>query len=346
MKLALGIETSCDETSVALVRSDKKILAHIISSQIKEHQIYGGVVPEVAARSHLKILPMMLSEIFKQANVPPSNIDVVAATTGPGLIGGVVIGAMAAKALSAALNKPFVAVNHLEGHALTARLTDDVTFPFLLLLVSGGHCQIMWVRNIGNYQLLGSTLDDAVGECFDKVAKMLDLPYPGGPEIEKCATNGNPKAYPLPRPMIGQKNLNFSFSGLKTAVRRLIEQLKAQHADKLPSNITSDICASFQSVISAVLFDRVNRALIQLPECKSFVVSGGVAANQSIRKKLQEACDTVNVKFYAPPLKLCTDNGAMIAWAGLERFQVGLIDSLRIRPRPRWPMDEIREASI
>lgn len=345
-RIALGVETSCDETSVALVSSNKEILAHLIHSQIKDHEIYGGVVPEVAARAHLSTLPSLLTQIFKKAGLVPADVDVIAATIGPGLIGGVVVGAMAAKAMAAALNKPFIAVNHLEGHALTARLTNDVSFPFVLLLVSGGHCQIMLVENVGKYKTLGTTLDDAVGECFDKVAKMLGLPYPGGPEIEKRALVGNPRAFNFPRPMVGQKHLNFSFSGLKTAVRQAIQALHVQHGVQLPDMIIADLCASFQVTVSNTLYERIRQTFLflkeQFPQYKRFVVAGGVAANQSIRQALQKVCEEFNFEFYAPPLNLCTDNGVMIAWAGLERFQKGLVDNLDVKPRPRWPMDQIK----
>lgn len=344
--IALGIETSCDETSVALVTGDRRILAHHVASQIKDHEVFGGVVPEIAARAHLSLLPGLLDQVFKDANLAPADIDVVAATTGPGLIGGVVVGTMAAKAIAAALDKPFVAVNHLEGHALTARLTDDVPFPFVLLLVSGGHCQTMLVEDVGKYHILGVTADDAVGECFDKVAKMLGLPYPGGPQIEKKAVYGNPKAFSFPRPMLGQKHLNFSFSGLKTAVRQTLEKLHVEYGDVLPENVIADVCASFQETVARVLYDRVKQAFVTTvvadSSYKQFVVAGGVAANQTIRAALQNVCDEYNLTFYAPPLKLCTDNAAMIAWAGLERFNKGLVDDLNIKPRPRWPMDQIR----
>lgn len=344
--IVLGIETSCDETSVALVNSQKEIIAHLISSQIKDHQVYGGVVPEIAARAHLKLLPTLLKQIFEENNIHPDNITAVAATTGPGLIGGVVVGTMAAKAIAAALNKPFISVNHLEGHALTARLTEEIPFPFVLLLVSGGHCQIMLVAGVGQYQVLGATLDDAVGECFDKVAKILGLPYPGGPHIEKMAQKGNPKAFRFPRPLIGQKQLNFSFSGLKTAVRQTIQKLLAEYNGSLPDNVVADVCASFQDTVACVLYDRVKQTLSYTVQAyanyKHFVVAGGVAANQHIRTMLQHVCKEFDFIFHAPPLNLCTDNGAMIAWAGLERLQCGLTDPLSTKPRPRWPMDQIK----
>jgi len=344
--IALGIETSCDETAVGLVNSNKKILAHRVSSQVKDHEVYGGVVPEVAARAHLSLLPGLLKQVFNDANIQPSEVDAIAATTGPGLIGGVVVGAMAAKAMAASLNKPFIAVNHLEGHALTARLIEDIPFPFVLLLVSGGHCQVTLVKNVGQYQVLGETLDDAVGECFDKVAKMLGLAYPGGPHIEKIAVHGNPKAFEFPKPMKGQKHLNFSFSGLKTAVRNVIQKMQTEYGNQLPFAVLADICASVQETVAQVLYDRVQQAFILVsqehPEYKRFVVAGGVAANQSIRSSLNNLCDKFGFTFYAPPLELCTDNGVMIAWAGLERFRCGLIDTLDVKPRPRWPMDQIK----
>lgn len=341
--LSLGIETSCDETSVAIVSSTKTILAHRVSSQIKDHAVYGGVVPEIAARAHLALLPGLLQQIFDDASIKPSDLDIIAATTGPGLIGGVVVGTMAAKAMAAALNKPFVAVNHLEGHALTARLTEEVPFPFVLLLVSGGHCQVMLVQDVGCYQILGSTLDDAVGECFDKVAKMLGLSYPGGPEIEKRAAQGNPEAFNFPKPMKGQKQLNFSFSGLKTAVRQTIQTLQPS---PLSDQQISDLCASFQATVAAVLEERMCQIFQyvrqQHPEYNHFVVAGGVAANTMLRTSLQQVCQQYAMIFHAPPLRLCTDNGAMIAWAGLERFQKGLVDTLFVKPKPRWPMDQIQ----
>lgn len=346
--VCLGIETSCDETSVAVVADTKKILGHVVSSQIRTHQQYGGVVPEIAARAHLQLLPFVIEQALKESGLGLNEVDVIAATSGPGLIGGLAVGVMAAKAMAAALNKPFVAVNHLEGHALTVRLIEDVDFPFLLLLVSGGHCQLMLVKGVGSYQVLGGTLDDAVGECFDKVARLLGLPYPGGPQIELMAKQGDVNAYAFPRPLWGQKHLNLSFSGLKTAVRQVIEAEKKKHGDVLPEAVIANVCASFQNTVSTVLYERLEKAIMYLAEegvsAQRFVVAGGVAANEVIRKTLLALCDKYNLKFFAPPLKLCTDNGAMIAWVGLERFNLGLFDNLDFKPRPRWPLSDLRSA--
>lgn len=338
--IVLGIETSCDETSVALVKDDKTILAHIVASQINDHQKYGGVVPEIAARAHLQTLPSIIQQLLSEAHLTLHDIDAIAATGGPGLIGGVSVGLMVGKSIAAALEKPFIAVNHLEGHALTARLSDDISFPFLLLLVSGGHCQLLLAENVGKYIELGYTLDDAVGECFDKVAKMLNLPYPGGPSVENMALDGDPLSYKLPSPMIGKDNCNFSFSGLKTSVKNLIQSLGG--ADQLTSGQKSNICASFQLAVCNSLGDRVTKAVELNPNVKSFVVAGGVASNQVIRSILLDLCSKNNLMFFAPPLKLCTDNGAMIAWAGIERYRLGLVDDLDFKPRPRWPINQIR----
>lgn len=337
--IVLGIETSCDETSVALVRDDKTIIGHIVSSQINDHQKYGGVVPEIAARAHLQILPSIIQQLFSKANLSLQNVDAIAATGGPGLIGGVSVGLMVGKSMAAALEKPFLAINHLEGHALTARLSDEVSFPFLLLLVSGGHCQLLLAENVGKYIELGSTLDDAVGECFDKVAKMLNLPYPGGPSVENMAKNGNPLSYKLPSPMLGKNNCNFSFSGLKTSVKNLIQSLGG--TDQLTSQQKSNICASFQLAVCNSLEDRVSKAVEINPNVKNFVIAGGVAANQTVRLVLLTLCKKNNLMFFAPPLNLCTDNGAMIAWAGIERYRLGLVSNLNFKPKPRWPISNI-----
>lgn len=344
--ICLGIETSCDETSVAVVNSNKQILGHVVSSQIKTHQQYGGVVPEIAARAHLQLLPQVINQALNDAKTTLNEVDVVAATAGPGLIGGLAVGVMAAKSMAAVAQKPFVAVNHLEGHALTVRLTSDVEFPFFLLLVSGGHCQLMLVEGVGQYKVLGGTLDDAVGECFDKVARLLNLPYPGGPQIEQHAQNGDEKAYAFPRPMWKKHHLNLSFSGLKTAVRQVIQKEMDQHSGNLPQHVLSNICASFQYTVAEVLYERLEKAITLLAEegiaLSRFVVAGGVAANQTIRKALLNLCEKYDLNFFAPPLGLCTDNGAMIAWAGLERFKLGLVDGLDFKPRPRWPLNELR----
>lgn len=333
----LGIETSCDETAAAVVSSDKEILSNVIHAQIMEHQPYGGVVPEIAARNHLAYLQQVIETSLQQANTTLADIDAIAVTAGPGLIGGVMVGVMAAKAMAAALSKPFIAVNHLEGHALTARLTNEVPFPFLLMLMSGGHCQVLLVRDFGDYAILGQTIDDAAGEAFDKVAKCLDLDYPGGPQIEKLALQGDGRRYPLPRPLKGREGCDFSFAGLKTAARNLVLAGKVvSRQDK------ADLCASFQAAVRDCLTDRLEHALTLIPPTVQHVVlAGGVAANQYLRASLTRVCDGHGKVFVAPPLKLCTDNAVMIAWAGIERLQRGLTSALDFQPRPRWPLTEL-----
>lgn len=343
--LVLGIETSCDETAVGIVDDSAnpsvRIRANQIATQIAEHKPYGGVVPEIAARAHLDKIDDLLAGALAQANVGLSRIDAIAATCGPGLIGGVMVGAMAGKALAAVAGKPFVAVNHLEAHALTARLTDDVAFPYLLLLVSGGHTQLALVEGVGRFQLLGTTLDDAVGECFDKSAKLLGLGYPGGPLLEKAAQGGNPEAFSLPLPMRGREGCDFSFSGMKTAVRLAVEK----ETKPLSSTFIADMAASLQSAIAAVLEDRVSHAFKMATERgispSALVVGGGVAANTALRSVLTQVASRFGVPFIAPPMGLCTDNGVMIAWAGLERFRLGLVDALDVRSRPRWPLQSL-----
>lgn len=338
----LGIETSCDETAAAIVTDKKEILSNIIVSQVLEHQKFGGVVPEIASRAHLNFVQEVTEKALKEANLTLPQIDAIAVTYGPGLIGGLLVGVMFAKGLSFACNKPLLAINHLEGHALTARLTNNVDFPYMMLLVSGGHCQILIVENIGKYHRLGGTLDDAVGESFDKVAKMLGLPYPGGPIIEKLALEGNPNSYAFPHPLQGREGCDFSFSGLKTAARLLIEKHKSELLNN-PKTI-NDICASFQKTIGEVLLDRLNNAVEMAkksyPDLKQLVIAGGVAANQYLLDKVRNNMLEHNLETIAPPIKLCTDNAAMIAWAGVERFSLGLTDSLNIAPRSRWPLDK------
>lgn len=344
--LVLGIESSCDETAAAIVNDKREILGECLQTQL-EHKIYGGVVPEIAARSHLEHIDEILEETFKSANLKPSDIDAIAASSGPGLIGGVVIGVMAGKALALALNKPFIAINHLEGHALAARLTNDITYPYLLLLVSGGHCQILIVKGVGEFERLGTTIDDAAGEAFDKVAKMLNLGYPGGPMIEKMAATGNEKRFVLPRPLYHSGDCNLSFSGLKTAVRKIIESYapdnNIEHAI-LSKQDTADICAGFQMAATDCLLHKLQKAIaifkIKYPHGKDVVVSGGVAANTYLRQHLKTLAETEGLTFSAPPIKFCTDNGVMIAWAGMERALKGLYDDLDFKPRPRWPLDE------
>ena len=344
--IVLGIESSCDETACAIVNDKREILGHTVLSQ-QEHKAFGGVVPEIAARAHLEHIDEIIEATIKQANISFEDIDAIAAAAGPGLIGGVVVGVMAAKAIALALNKPFVAVNHLEGHALCARLSDDVQYPYLLLLVSGGHCQILIVKDVGEYERLGTTIDDAAGEAFDKVAKMLGLGYPGGPMIEKRAAVGDETRFSLPRPLIGSQDCNLSFSGLKTAVRKLIESYSPdgilEHAN-IPTQDVADICACFQYTATDCLVRKLKRAISifkqKYPQGKDLVVSGGVAANTYLRSKLKNLADNNGLRFAAPPIRFCTDNGVMIAWAGLERFQKGYSDGLDFKPRPRWPLDE------
>ncbi len=342
----LGIESSCDETAAAIVTDKKEILASSVLTQM-EHKIYGGVVPEIAARAHLEHIDEILEDTFRQAKLKPSDIDAVAASCGPGLIGGVVIGAMAGKALALALNKPFIAINHLEGHALAARISNDVVYPFLLLLVSGGHCQILIVKGVGEFERLGTTIDDAAGEAFDKVAKMLNLGYPGGPIIEKMAELGDENRFVLPRPLANSGDCNLSFSGLKTAVRKIIESYDSngiiEHAI-LHKQDVADICASFQKAATESLVSKLKKAITifknNYPEGKDLVVSGGVAANTYLRNHLKELAQKNGLLFSAPPVKFCTDNGVMIAWAGMERALKGMHNELDFKPRPRWPLDE------
>jgi N6-L-threonylcarbamoyladenine synthase len=331
----LGIETSCDETSAAIVDGDGNILSHIVYSQLKQHAEFGGVVPEIAARAHVEHLDDIVQLTFKQANLSIEDIDAIAATSGPGLIGGVLVGAMFAKGVAAAANKPFIAINHLEGHALTPRMTDKIDFPFLLLLVSGGHCQILHVKRLGSYEKLGETQDDAVGEAFDKVAKMMNLGYPGGPIIEQLTLVGNPKKHQLPRPLYKTPGCNFSFSGLKTAVKRLIDS----HAE-LTDQDKADISASFQTTVADILCDRIQNAL-KLVISDKLVIAGGVAANQHLKKRIEECAALHGCQTFSPPLKLCTDNGAMIAWAGVERLKAGLTNNLDFAPKSRWPLDQL-----
>lgn len=341
----LGIETSCDETAAAVVTDEgtgeARILSNVVLSQLDEHRPYGGVVPEIAARSHLDHIDHIVTEAMKTAGIDFNELDAVAATGGPGLIGGVIVGVMTAKAIALTHKLPFVAVNHLEGHALTVRLTEQVKFPYLLLLVSGGHCQLLAVEAVGKYKRLGTTIDDALGEAFDKSAKLLGLGYPGGPHVEKAAAKSkNPDRFKLPSPMKGKPGCDFSFSGLKTAVR--------QAAEKLPEGAfqeedLNDLCAAFQSAAADSLVNRCKNAIKMFkeayPDGDTLVVAGGVAANQAIRSRLTDLSDKHNMHMVAPPLKLCTDNGAMIAWAGLEAFKAGQRDDLSFAPRPRWPLD-------
>ncbi len=340
----LGIETSCDETAVAIVDGEKKILANVLNSQIDLHQKYGGVVPELAARSHIEVLDSLILEALREAKLDFGDIDAFAATSGPGLIGGVIVGMMAAKTLASVFKKPFIAVNHLEAHALTTRLTSDVSFPYLLLLISGGHCQIILAKNFGDYQKLGETIDDALGEAFDKVAQMLGLPYPGGPHVENLAKNGDEKRFNFPRPLLNSKDhlCDFSFSGLKTAVRREIEKLIGEDFSHLTSPVKilaqdkADICASFQRVVCEILISRLTNANLSEFNLKSLVIAGGVAANRYILSALQKWAQDFDMAVFAPPIKFCTDNAAMVAWVGVEKFQRGIFDDINFKPKARW----------
>lgn len=335
--IVLGIETSCDETAVAVVDGDRRILAHNVLSQMEEHLPFGGVVPEIAARAHLDHLDELVRTTMEQAKIDYSQLDAIAATAGPGLIGGVMVGLMTAKALALATNKPLIAVNHLEAHALTVRLTNNVEVPFLLLLVSGGHCQLLHVHDIGSYELLGQTIDDAVGEAFDKVAKMMGLPYPGGPHLEQLlplANAQNAAKISLPRPLLKKPNADFSFAGLKTAVRQIID------GRTLTQQEQADLSLAFHQSVVEILMDRL---LQGLKKCganhpKTLVVAGGVAANQFICGTLKEFCAQQGLEFVSPPVKLCTDNAAMIAWAGIEKFRRGDVQDLNVAARPRWPL--------
>ncbi len=340
----LGIETSCDETASALARrmpdGEGRILANVVHSQMSEHAPYGGVVPEIAARAHVAVLDRIIKIALTEAGVSFGEIDGVAATAGPGLIGGVLVGLMTAKSIAFARDLPLVAVNHLEGHALTARLTDAVAFPYLLLLVSGGHTQILLVRGVGDYQRLGTTLDDALGEAFDKTAKLIGLGFPGGPEVERWAARGNASRFDPPRPMLGTDQPHFSFSGLKTALRH-----KAEAAAPLGDDDVADLCAGFQAAALDVIEDRLKHAIAGLHESSDaplprlMVAAGGVAANQALAARLASVAADAGLELVIPPARLCGDNGAMIAWAGAERLALGLADTLEAPARARWPLD-------
>ncbi len=334
MTVILGLESSCDDSAVALVTADRRILAQAVMGQNSAHQPYGGVVPEIAARAHVEILPSLIRQVLDDAKLSIEDVDAIAATAGPGLIGGVMVALLAGKGLALAAGKPLLAVNHLEGHALSPRLADpDLEFPYLLLLVSGGHCQLLEVSGVGAYRRLATTIDDAAGEAFDKAAKLLGLPYPGGPAIEQLARDGDPGAVPLPRPLVGSGEPHFSFAGLKSAVQRAVVS-----GDFSPA----DIAASFQQAVVDCLVDRTRLAL-ETSDAPTLVVAGGVAANQAIRKALQELASRFGRGFSVPPGWLCTDNAAMIAWAGAERLARGDRDALDAPARARWPLDETAE---
>jgi N6-L-threonylcarbamoyladenine synthase len=340
--LVLGLESSCDETAAAVLRGDGTILAEAVLSQEREHAPYGGVVPEIAARAHLDHLPRLAQQVMRRAGAGFADLAGVAATSGPGLIGGLIVGASFGKGIAIARGLPFVAVNHLEAHALTARLPGLLPegppgFPYLLLLVSGGHCQCVAVEGVGRYRRLGTTLDDAVGEAFDKAAKLLGLPWPGGPALEALARRGDPARIPLPRPLLGRPGCDFSFSGLKTAVAHAVARL----AEDGEEQGRADIAAAFQAAVAAVLADRAAHALAAMPGAGALVVAGGVAANAAVRAALAEAAARHGVALLVPPARLCTDNAVMVAWAGIERLRLGLADPLGHAPRPRWPLEAL-----
>ena len=346
MRPVLGIESSCDETAAAVLDAEGRVLADSVASQEAQHAPYGGVVPEIAARAHLALLPDLVRGVMTRAGLGYSELGGVAASAGPGLIGGLIVGSQFAKGIALAHGLPYVAVNHLEAHALTARLPGLVAggapFPYLLLLVSGGHCQCVAVEGVGHHVRLGGTVDDAAGEAFDKVAKLLGLGWPGGPALEKLAATGDPARFAFPRPMLGRQGCDFSFSGLKTAVAMEV----ARHpAGPLPAGLAADIAASFQRAVAEVLADRAGHAMQMMraraPAARLLVVAGGVAANGAVRAALAAAATAAGFVLVAPPVRLCTDNAVMVAWAGVERLRLGLTDGLDFAPRPRWPLDEL-----
>lgn len=336
--LILGLESSCDETAAAVLRADGTILAEAVLSQLADHTPYGGVVPEIAARAHLAHLPALVRRVLRDAGTTPAGLAAVAATAGPGLIGGLIVGASLGKGIAIARGIPYLAINHLEGHALTPRLPGlhpgGLAFPYLLLLLSGGHCQCVLVAGVGRHRRLGTTLDDAVGEAFDKSAKLLGLPWPGGPHLERLAAGGDAGRFALPRPLLGRAGCDFSFSGLKTAVAQIV-------AKGLDATGRADLAAGFQAAVAATLADRARHALAMSPGATALVVAGGVAANQAVRIALAAVAGRAGLKLVAPPIRLCTDNAVMIAWAGIERLRAGLVDGLDHAPRPRWPLAEL-----
>jgi len=343
-RIVLGIESSCDETSVSLVREksefEQEILSNIVNSQIKIHAKTGGVIPEIAARSHSTVIDGLIKKALSAANIKLNEVDAVAATAGPGLLGGLIVGVVAAKTLASVLNKPFIAVNHLEGHALSAKLEHQIAYPYLLLLVSGGHTEFTIINKFNNYHRIGTTLDDALGEAFDKTARVLGLKYPGGPEIEKYALTGDENKFIFPRPIIDQKNCHFSFSGLKTAVAQTVAASKNKN-----SQFKNDIAASFQKTVCDILLKKTQFAIIEFqkqhPNKKTtIVVAGGVAANQKIKKVFFDIGNEFDCNIFFPSHYLCTDNAAMIAYAGLERLKKNKINNLNFKPRPRWPLDK------
>ena len=339
----LGIESSCDETAAAIVDADGRILAESVLSQETEHAAFGGVVPEIAARAHLAHMPSLVQGVLRRANIDIAALGAIAASAGPGLIGGLIVGSQFAKGLALAANRPYIPINHLEAHALTARLPglipDGAPFPYLLLLVSGGHCQCVAVEGLGRYRRLGGTVDDSAGEAFDKVAKLLGLGWPGGPALERLAREGDPTHFRFPRPMLGREGCDFSFSGLKTAVAQVIAKLPA---GALPHQVAADVAASFQAAVTEVLADRASHAMAMMAgQASLLVVAGGVSANQSVRAALDTAAAAQSFRLAAAPIRLCTDNAVMVAWAGMERLRDGLIGDIDFAPRPRWPLESL-----
>jgi N6-L-threonylcarbamoyladenine synthase len=342
----LGIETSCDETAAAVIRRDfngrGEIMSNVVLSQLKDHAPFGGVVPEIAARAHVAHLDRLIAKAMNEASLEFNQLSAVAATAGPGLLGGLIVGLTAGKAIAMAHQIPFLAINHLEGHALTSRLLQDCSFPYLLLLISGGHTQFQLVQGVGHYLRLGTTIDDALGEAFDKTAKLLGLGYPGGPRVEAYAKRGNAKRFDFPRPLRGRKDCNFSFSGLKTAVREAVNAL-----GELNDTDVADVCASFELAVAETLADRMARAFDEFKSAHpdvdhpTLVVAGGVAANQTLRDVFEKTCSKHGFRLDVPPFHLCTDNAAMIAWAGGERLALGLTDNIDFKARPRWPLDTV-----
>ncbi|WP_158743624.1 tRNA (adenosine(37)-N6)-threonylcarbamoyltransferase complex transferase subunit TsaD [Acidisphaera sp. L21] len=340
MRPVLGIESSCDETAAAVLAEDGAVLAEAVLSQ-RDHARFGGVVPEIAARAHLLHLPGLVTDVLSRAGLRVGDLGGVAATTGPGLIGGLIVGSGLGKGVALAAGLPFVAVNHLEAHALTARLTDQVTFPYLLLLVSGGHCQCVAVEGVGQYRRLGGTIDDAVGEAFDKVGKLLGLPWPGGPHVERLAADGDPARFAFPRPLRGRPGCDFSFSGLKTAVAQVVVKFPQ---GALARQDAADVAAGFQAAVAEVMADRARNALAAMPGARALVVAGGVAANTAVRQALAATATAHGLPMIAPPLRLCGDNAVMVAWTGIERLRLGLADGFAVAPRPRWPLEEMAGA--
>jgi N6-L-threonylcarbamoyladenine synthase len=351
--LVLGLESSCDDTAAAVLRvsteSDTEILSSVVSGQTDLHKNFGGVVPEIAARAHAEMLDMCVEQSLEQASITLKDIDLIGVTSGPGLIGGVVSGVMSAKAIAMGAQKPLVGVNHLAGHALTPRMIDAIEYPYLMLLISGGHCQFLIVNGTNQFVRLGGTIDDAPGEAFDKTARLLGLPQPGGPSIDTAARDGDPTKFALPRPLLDREGCDMSFSGLKTAVLRVRDEIVSEKGGLHQSDV-NNIAASFQRAVSDVLVEKTRRAIVKymklFPQTPTIAVAGGVAANSEIRAKLQDLCAHHSIAFNAPPLKYCTDNAAMIAYAAAEIYMNDLVDPTHLVARPRWPLDQSKRPLI